>query len=399
MAILQLRPATPFVLRVGYNDHKSVLDVLRGKEIDGARVPVDVLVMEAHWAQRHRELVKEAAVGRQLVLDCRIDLWTLDGASALPPGRANAYTIDEIHRDAKDIVRDVLAVQYHAVWTIAPACHVDDFSGPAWNTTLRLLDETIDQSGSLPWAKIVGTPAALATRESADRIRDELLARRVEHLVLTIGPIQNDRDGEDVLHLVRALSAAGLRVHLTHQGAFGLAALAVGAQSFDGGLLGRVESFDYEQQRQRLSGNNVSRAPKPRGYAAPLLCSIPKEILVKLFQLKAVRAAFECDGPCCHTRIDGAALHPVTHFVVRRYAQVRQVLDVPPEMRLGQVQTLYDQTETIYTAIRGVRRGDRNALEATELEALSRQVAPVIAARRQLRKVVDSAHWAASSGR
>jgi hypothetical protein len=35
-------------------------------------------------------------------------------------------------------------------------------------------------------------------------------------------------------------------------------------------------------------------------------------------------------------------------------------------------------------------------LEGTELEALSRQVAPVIAARRQLRKVVESARWAAS---
>ena len=395
MAILRLR-ATPFVLRVGYNDHKSVLDVLRGKETNGARVPVDILIVEAHWAERHRELIEEATVGRQLVVDCRVDLWTMEGAPALPSGRTEAFTVGDIHRQAKEIVREVLAAQEHSVWTVSPACHIDVLPGPAFTTTLRLLDETIHQSSyRTPWAKIVGTPAALATRESAGRISDELLGRGVKNLVLTVGPIQSDLEGENVLQLVRALSESGLNVHVTHQGAFGLAAVAVGAQSFDGGVLGRAESFDYELQRKRLT-NGKARTPDRRGYAAPLLASIPKVVLAKLFQLKAVRAAFECDGPCCQTRLDGAALYPVTHFVVRRSAQVRQVLDVPLEMRLGQVDTLFDQTETIFTAIRGIRRGDGDALEGADLETLERYVAPVISARRQLRHVVESEHWVAS---
>jgi len=396
MAILQLRANAPFVLRIGYNDHRSVLDALQGRECEGARVPIEVLVVEGHWAGRHRDLVDEAAAGRQLVIDYRVDQWTLgDGASALPAGRSSAFSLEEIEKGAKGVVREALAAQERTIWTVAPGCHIDDIRGVAWATTLRLLDETIEQTGRVPVARLVGTPAALATQESASIIAEALHERHVERLMLTVGPIGDDRAGENLLRLVRALSTAGIGIHLTHQGAIGLAALAMGAQSFDAGILGRNEKFDYDLQRERLQSGGGGRARKPRGYAAPLLSSIPNEILTKLFQLKAVRGALECDEPCCGTRLDGAVLHPVTHFVFCRCAQVRSVLDMPVEMRLGQVETLYGQAGTIYSAIRGVRKSDRHALESPDLEAVATEMAAVQGAGRQLRQVVENAHWAA----
>ncbi len=395
MTILALRPKAPFVLRVGYNDHKSVLDALTGREVQGARVPVDVLIVEAHWARRHRELVEEATAGRQLVIDCRVDLWTLgDGASALPDGRVTAFSAEEIDRDAAKIVRDALAAQAQTIWTLAPGCHVDRLDGAAWKTTLHLLDETIQQAGQMPCARIVGTPLALATEDGAMALVAALRERGVEQVMLTVGPIRDDGDGSNVLRLVGSLTRAGVRVHLTHQGPLGLGALAMGAESFDAGLLGRGEKFDYESQRQRLINKGFGRMVK-RAYVAPLLTSVAQGIVTSLFRLKAVRAALECDGPCCATHIDGAVLYPTTHFMVQRSGQVRAVLDMPVELRRGEVEKLYGQAETIYHAIRGVRRTDRSVLEQPQLDALGTGMAEVRAAGRRLRQAEVSSHWAA----
>jgi hypothetical protein len=395
MTILALRPNAPFVLRVGYNDHKSVLDALRGREVEGARVPVDVLILEAHWAKRHRELVEEAAAGRQLVVDYRVDLWTLgDGAPALPDGRVSAFSAEEIDRDATRIVRDALATQRDTIWTLAPSCHVDSLAGAAWRTTLHLLDETIEQAGQVPCARIVGTPSALATQDGSSALVAALRERGVEQVMLTVGPVHEDGDGSNVLRLVGSLSRAGMRVHLTHQGPLGLGALAMGAQSFDAGLLGRGEKFDYEAQRQQLINKGFGRTVK-RAYVAPLLTSVAQSIVTSLFSLKAVRAALECDGPCCATHIDGAVLHPVTHFMVQRSGQVRSVLDMPVEVRRNEVEKLYSQADTIYQAIRGVRRSDRSVLESAQLDALRTGMAQVRAAGRQLRQAGESSQWAA----
>jgi hypothetical protein len=394
--IVPLRPNAPFVLRVGYNDHKSVLDALTGREVDGARIPVDVLVLEAHWINRHRQLAEEAAAGRQLVIDCRVDLWTLgDGAPALPDGRRRAYAVEEIDREARRIVRDTLAAQEHTIRTLAPACHVENLASPAWRTTLRLLDETIHQAGRVLSARIVGTPSALATEEGAAGLTAALVERGIDQVMLTVGPIREDGDGSNVLRLVGSLSRAGIRVHLTHQGALGLAALAMGAESFDAGLLGQGESFDYEAQRQQLLNRRPRYPRAPRSYVAPLLTSLPRQMAMSLLSLKAVRAALECDGPCCATHIDGAVLHPVTHFMFQRSAQVRAVLDMPVELRRIEVEKLYSQAETIYQAIRGVRRSDKSVLEPGQLEALGSGVRHVRAAGQQLRQAADSSQWAA----
>lgn len=149
VAILQLRANAPFVLRIGYNDHKSVLDALQGRECEGARVPIEVLVVEGHWAGRHRDLVDEAAAGRQLVIDYRVDLWTLgDGASALPAGRSSAFSLEEIEKGAKGIVHEALAAQERTIWTLAPGCHIDDIGGAAWATTLRVARRNDRADGS-----------------------------------------------------------------------------------------------------------------------------------------------------------------------------------------------------------------------------------------------------------
>jgi hypothetical protein len=395
MTILRLRGNTPFVLRVGFNDHNPVLAALLGKECGGARVPVDALVVEGHWAARHKDLVDQAAAGRQLVIDYRVDQWTIAGASALPAGRA-AYSCEEIAHEARTIARNAVAAQRNAIWTLAPGCHIDTVGGAAWDATLRLLDETIELTGEVPWARILGTPAALATEDGSKQLIEELHKRSVEKVMLTVGPISSDRDGENVLRLVQAFGGAGFGVHLTHQGAIGLAGLAMGAQSFDAGLLGQSEVFDFEGYRALRARGWHGRPSHPRAYAAPLLVSVRKEVLGKVFSLKAVRAAFECDGQCCTSRIDGALLYPVTHFMVRRSGQVRSVLDVPVEMRAGQVHTLYGEAEKLYEAIRGVRRTDRTALEGNDLTVLSERMSDVHKASRHLRRVLESSHWAAS---
>jgi hypothetical protein len=395
MTILALRPNAPFVLRVGYHDHKSVLDAIKGREVPEARVPVDVLIVEAHWAKRHREVVEEAAAGRQLVVDCRVDLWTLgDRASALPDGRTTAFSIEEIDQDSRRIVREALSAQTHSIWAMAPSCHVESLGGKEWSTTLHLLDETIQQSGRVPCARIVGTPAAFATREGATSLVAALMERRVEHVMLTIGPIRDDSDGSNLLRLVGSLSRAGMRVHLTHQGPLGLAALAMGAQSFDAGLLGRGERFDYAAQRQQLLNGGFGRMVK-RAYVAPLLTSVAQGVVTSLFRLKAVRAALECEGPCCATHIDGAILYPATHFMVQRSGQVRSVLEMPVELRRSEVEKLYSHADTIYHAIRGVRKTDHSLLEPRQLEALAGGLALVRSAGRQLRQAGESSQWAA----
>jgi hypothetical protein len=132
-----------------------------------------------------------------------------------------------------------------------------------------------------------------------------------------------------------------------------------------------------------------------RAYVAPLLSSVADEIFGNLARLKAVRAALECDGPCCATHIDGAMLHPVTHFIVQRCGQVRGVLDLPVDMRKGEVEKLYSQAETIYSAIRGVQHSDRNVLQPSQLGQLQDRIAHVRAANRQLAEASKSVHWAA----
>ncbi|MEO8899412.1 MAG: hypothetical protein ABI352_03930 [Candidatus Dormibacter sp.] len=397
MAILQLRGNASFVLRVGYNDHKSVLAALTGEECSGPPVPIDVLVVEAHWTQRHRDLVEQAAHGRQLVVDYRVDQWVLPGSSALPRGRSTAYSVDEIHENAAGIVHDALAAQVDTIWTVSPGCHVDALGDDAWRTTLRLLDETTHQAGTVPTARLLGTPSALATPEAARSLLDHLLTRNVRRIMLTVGPLAPDStDGENVLRLVRLFSEADIAVHLTNQGALGLAALAMGAQSYDAGPLGRSEAFDFEAQRLRATSKSPARAPAPRAYVAPLLASVKKDIVTKLFQLKALRGALDCDGPCCAIRMDGALVHPVTHFVVRRCAQVRSVLDLPGDMRVAQADTLFAEAENLHEAIRGVRQNDRSALDASDLATLNERMRDVHSARRQLHRVLESANWAAS---
>jgi hypothetical protein len=331
-----------------------------------------------------------------LIIDYRVDLWTLgDKAPALPKGRLKAFSVEEIDRDARVIVQDALAAQKSSHMIVAPGCHIDDLDAAAWSTTLHLLDEMIHQAGMVPCARIVGMPTVLATREGAARVIEALHERHVDQMMLTAGPIAEDSDGENLLRLVRAATTAGIRVHLTHQGPLGLAALAVGAQSFDAGLLGRGETFDYERERVRLNTGGWGRTVK-RSYVAPLMASVSQDIVGKLVNLKAVRAALECDGPCCATRIDGAILYPVTHFVVRRCAQVRGVLDMPAEMRRNEVEKLYGQANNIYRAIRGAHRADGNALEPNHMDALRSQIAQVRAANRQLQHAMDSPQWAAS---
>lgn len=387
MGILRIR-AHPFILRVGFNRH---LDILKALTSDPP-LPVDVIVVEAPWAQRHHRLVEKAKQGHQLVIDPRIDQWTIPGSSALPAGRFGAFDAQEISAHAADLAASFLEIQEGCAWIVAPACHVEVVDSPEWLATLRLFDETTEQLGRRPVARLIGTPAALGSGDAVKHILEDFGARGVGDVMLTTGPIDNDDDGARVLHLIRSLESHGVGVHLTHAGPLGFAAMAVGASSFDSGLLGEGERFDFAAQRSRAAGARGFRRPKPRSYSATLLASVPRDALGKMLRLRSIQGALHCPWPCCLT-IDGAVINPEAHFLHSLMAQVRNIEHQVPDARLAQVTMMFRQSRELADDLRAAVVHNPGVLEAAELKAVSNRLASVRSAARQLHRVIDEAQW------
>src|SRR5439155_1109029 len=94
--------------------------------------------------------------------------------------------------------------------------------------------------------------AQLAAAKQRLLVVTQLSRRGVTEVMATIGPIGTSEDAGRLLCLVRELARAELSVHVSHVGTLGLAALVVGARSFDSGELGALQTYDFVSRRRRI---------------------------------------------------------------------------------------------------------------------------------------------------
>ena len=345
------RPASDrlgLYLRVGFNQHSELLEVMAGGEHD-----FHGLVIEAQHAKRHAELRSHALrAGMDVVLDPKTHAMALpgsfgEGLAALPWSNEEHHTARDFEGDAGRAIAEKIAhsaVGNGFTQVLGPT-HLLSGANDRW---LRLdianmghLHTFLDAAGSgieliyplaLPigvWRDPVERAAIVAA--IADAPADSLWLR-----------IENFGSGETGDKTIAYIEAArefhdlGIPVIADHAGGLsGLGLLAFGAVSGLAHGITMLEGFKaYSWRRPRME-RPQSGGPVTRVYIPRLDLHLTKEE-ARAFLKSSTRTMgrFGCrDTHCCPGGIDATLDNPTRHFVHQRSNEIAVMSGVPQSLR------------------------------------------------------------------
>jgi len=340
-----------FYVRVGRNDHNALLDLLATGE-EG----IFGLVIDAQYADRHRELITEA---RRRDLDVILDPKILqmgfpgaltEGLSALPWGLDRHHNVTDFdggagQERAAQIVE--AAATTGATQLLGPAHLLNSANDPWLRRDIAMMGRTADEiarhgkAQELDLIYPLAMPMALL-RNAAERraIITALADAPCAAIWLKVENFGDDATGEKVAAYIEAcrdFHTRGIPLVGDHVGGLpGLGVLAFGA-------VGGIAHGVTMQQSFRASGWRRP-AVQSSGFGLGWRVYIPQ--LDLLLKAKATRALFAAspkikamcgcrDTHCCPHGVPDMLNHPARHAVYQRAREIERLSVVPQSVRAG----------------------------------------------------------------
>lgn len=340
-----------FYVRVGRNDHNALMHLLATGE-EG----IFGLVVDAHNAERHKDLVTEARRrDLDIVLDSEILQMGFPGAltggmAALPWGLERHHNVTDFDggAGAKRAAQIVEAAIGGGFTQLLGPTHLLTSANDPWlrrdiGMMVRTADE-IARSGKDAELELI-YPLALPMsllRNAAERraIIAAIADAPCSAIWLKVENFGDDATGEKVAAYVAAcrdFHERGLPLVADHVGGLpGLGALALGAV---GGIAHGItmrQSFRASSWRRPPAGGTPF-APSWRVYVPQLdLLLKPKAAETLLAASPRIRAICGCkDTHCCPHGIRDMIGHPARHAMYQRAREIERLTAVPQSVRAG----------------------------------------------------------------
>lgn len=335
-------------LRVGFNQHTELLEVMVGGERD-----YHGLVIEAQHTKRHAELRSRALnAGMDVVLDPKSHALGMPGGhsttlASLPWAADTHHTVRDFDGDSGRIVAEMvtqfaLENQYTQVMGLT---HLLNGANDRWLRrdiqNMGYLRDFLDsERSSMQLIYPLALPMAVL-RDPLERsaIIAAIADAPIDALWLRIENFGSGETGDKTVAYIEAareFHALGVPVIADHAGGLsGLGLLAFGAV---GGLahgitmLERFKAGSWRKPRKELpqGGGPVTRVYVPR-----LDLHLKRaEAVAFLKSSTRTMGRFGCrETHCCPGGIDGTLDNPTRHFVHQRSNQIAELSDLPQSMR------------------------------------------------------------------
>lgn len=381
----RLRPSPArlgYYLRVGRNDHVTVANLLAG----GEQAYLG-LVIEAHHAARHRDLIAAAAArGLDVILDPKSQPAAFVGGftaslGALPWGLGRQATLSDYAGDAGVRRANEIAAfagDYGLSAVLAPTHLIASANDPWFDADRRV---AVRLRAVLP--RGVGLVYSLAVpmqllRDPGERgaLIEGLRGVEMDALWLKIENFGADATGEKVRAYVEAAEAFhDLGVPLIADYVAGLPSLATLAFGSVGGIshgIMMLEGFKASGWRHPPMGD--PRTPAPRVYLQALDLLVSREQAgLFLDHSTRVKGQHACRDPrCCPRGARDMIEHPGRHYCYSHARQVEGLSAAPTDQRVNlfMEQVLRPRSDALAAAA-ALKLGDDKLLAVLQRRHLS----------------------------
>lgn len=345
-------PATPFGLyfRVGRDQHRDLMDALAQgeKEFFG-------IVIEARYAQRHRELKIEALKqGLDVILDPNTHAMATIGGytpsvGSLPWGVPRPHRTDDFSgSEGRNRARQIAEFAYTNSFTqLLGPTHLLSSANDAWiRRDIEMMSWVREELAKLGSAMPLIYPLALPIQILRDPVQREVIVEAVgsadsDAIWLKIENFGQDATGEKVAAYVAACEdfrALGKPLVADCVGGLpGLGLLAFGAV---GGIAQGVtlfESFKPSGWRRPRPDTDQSGGVSTRVYVPQLdMLLKPKVARAFLESSPRVKSHFGCRNThCCPGGVKDQLENPTRHYVHTRSDQISRMAQTPPNLRVN----------------------------------------------------------------
>jgi len=335
-----------FFVRVGYNDHREVLDLIASGEQG-----ICGLVIAAQNVTRHRELIGEAGHrGLHLILDPKTQPMALPGGhtetlAALPWGLPRCHRPsdfdDNAGRDrAASIVK--MAVDCGCTQVLGPTHLLTGVNDP-WlrrdiNMMCRVAGEIEAASGKLDLIYSLAVPLeGLRRRIERQALISAIADAPCQAIWLKTENFGDDASGDKTTTYIEAcrdFHDRGLPVIGDHVGGLpGLAALAFGAVGGIAHGVTMLQNFNASNWRRPRTPSNGG--PVRRVYLPSLDVLLkPKVAKSLLASSQRVRARCGCrDTHCCPQGVPDMIARPARHALYQRAREIETLSGTPQSVR------------------------------------------------------------------
>lgn len=338
-------------VRVGRNDHIALLDLLATGE-EG----VFGFVVDAHNAERHKELITEA---RRRDLDVILDTKILqlgfpgaltDGLSTLPWGLKRHHNVTDFDGTAGDErAAQIVEAAVNGGFTqlLGPTHLLASANDPWLRRDVRMMTRTAEaiarrgKEKELDLIYTLAMPMSLLRNTAERRVIIAAIGDAPAAAIwLKVENFGDDATGEKLAAYVEAcrdFHERGIPLVGDHVGGLpGLGALALGAVGAIAHGVTMQQSFHASSwRRPPVEGSGFG--PGWRVYVPQLDVLLKPKVADKLFAASPkIKAMCGCkDTHCCPHGVRDMIAHPARHAVYQRAREVERLSAVPQGVRAG----------------------------------------------------------------
>ncbi len=347
-----LRPVPPQLaayVRPGRNDHTVLLQLLSEQIPRGMKG----IVCDATLSSRHRELWPELRSHHlETVLDTRAMELAINArfeflAPKLPWAGEKLHTPDVLKGEKGEILlASIVSFIAHSPISavLAPTHFISSADDPWFDVDRTLLGRfrvLLDRAGmhEIPIYYPLGMPSAVFRNDvQRQRIVQGLLQVPADAIWLRISPFGSSTSGSLTLRACiegsMELQRIGLPIVAERTGTIGLALLAFGVAGGIESGVGLGEHFDVNRWKRRQTSPSKF-SPQPRVYIPEIGAFLQKPAAEKFFENnRRMKVDFGCRGfSCCRKGAADMIRDPRRHFLVRRFAEVARLSELPESLR------------------------------------------------------------------
>ncbi len=334
-------------LRVGWNQHRAVMDVMAEGE-DG----FIGVVIDAQSVERHKELrIETAKKGIDLILDTKTHASaTIGGHNAslakLPWGLERHHKVDDFigaagMGRAQQMVEFAVEAQFNQI--LGPT-HLLNSANDQWlRADIEMMKFVQDELEELPQDVELIYPLALPMKVMRDTHQFRAIIGAIsdapfDAIWLRIENFGSDATGEKTKAYIAAceeLKSFGVPLVADHVGGLvGTSLLAFGAVGGIAHGIAEKEHFRIAGWKKPQQESNVWTQPT-RVYLPELdMLLKPNEAQGLFSSSTRVKSRYGCkDTHCCPNGIKDMVARPVRHFIHQRSEEVKSLIHMPPSIR------------------------------------------------------------------
>lgn len=332
-------------LRVAWNDHKEVLNLIAGGEKGYLGYVID-----ATNVGRHRDLISDALKkGFDVILEPKTQASALPGSFShslgeLPwgVGRQHGY-VDFRGAEALERVKALseFAAKHGFTQVIAPTHLINGPQDPWFSIDVeaaKLLRDHLLSKVGIIYSLSLPMRAFRETR-SREQLLAQLMQVPMDALWLKIENFGSDASGEKLsayLEAATTFHSLGIPIIADHVGgAPGLGLLAFGATGGIAHGVMALEKFAASSWRRPPADGNPHPAGR-RVYIPELDLLLPREQAESLLNHSSrTKGRYGCrDSGCCAGGVRDMLAHPVRHYLHQRAREVEKLSGVPSASRV-----------------------------------------------------------------